>query len=53
MSASLRADVSPGAEERPLLEAVAKQGSEDRDRERWSLCNSDLGSVVTSCMNVQ
>jgi hypothetical protein len=35
-------DVSPGAEERPLLEASTKQHGEDRDREHWSLCDSDL-----------
>jgi hypothetical protein len=43
-------DVSPEAEERPLLEAVTKQRSEDRDWEYWSLCDSELWSVVTSCV---
>jgi hypothetical protein len=35
-------DVSPGAEERSLLEDVTKQRSEDRDWEHYSLCDSDL-----------
>jgi hypothetical protein len=35
-------DVSQEAEERPLLEDVTKQSSEDRDWEQWSLCDSDL-----------
>jgi hypothetical protein len=35
-------DVSPVAENRPLLEDVIKQRSEERDREHWSLCDSNL-----------
>jgi hypothetical protein len=35
-------DVSPGAEERPLLEAATKQSSEDLDLEHLSLCDSDI-----------
>jgi hypothetical protein len=35
-------DVSPGAEERPLLEDVTKQRSEGRDWEHWSVCDNDL-----------
>jgi hypothetical protein len=35
-------DVSPRAEDRLLLEDVTKQRSEDRDREHWPLCDSDL-----------
>jgi hypothetical protein len=31
-------DVSPGAQERPLLEDVTQQRSEDRDYENTSLC---------------
>jgi hypothetical protein len=29
-------------EKRPLLEAAAKQRSKDRDREHYSVCNSNL-----------
>jgi hypothetical protein len=43
-------DVSPTAEERPLLEDVTKQRSEDHDWEHRSLCDSDLWSVITSCV---
>jgi hypothetical protein len=43
-------DVSPGTEERPLLEDVTKQRSEDCDWEHYSLCDSDLQSEVTSCV---
>jgi hypothetical protein len=35
-------DVSPEAEECPLLEDVTKQRSEDRNYELWSVCDSDL-----------
>jgi hypothetical protein len=41
--------VSPEEEERPPLKAVTKQ----RDWEYCSECNSDLWSVVTSCVSVQ
>jgi hypothetical protein len=37
-------DVSLGAQERPLLEDVTKQSSEDCD---WSVYDSDLYSAVT------
>jgi hypothetical protein len=35
-------DVSPGVEERPPLKDVTKQGSECRDWEQKSVCDSDL-----------
>jgi hypothetical protein len=35
-------DVSPGAEAHALLEDVAQQCNEDRDWERYSVCESDL-----------
>jgi hypothetical protein len=42
-------DVSSEAEERPPLEALTEQ----RDWKHWSVCNSDLWGVVTSCISVQ
>jgi hypothetical protein len=47
MAASLR-ELKSGKRERPLLEDVTKQGSEDLNWEHWSVCDSDLKSVVTS-----
>jgi hypothetical protein len=41
-------DVRPRAEERPLLEDVTKQRSEDLDREHQPLRDSDLSIVATS-----
>jgi hypothetical protein len=35
-------DVSPEAEERPLLEDATKQRSKDRDWKHQTLCDSDL-----------
>jgi hypothetical protein len=35
-------NLSPEAEELPLLEDVTKQHSEVRDREHYSVCDSDL-----------
>jgi hypothetical protein len=40
-------DVRPEAEERPPLEAATKQ----RDWGHYSVCDSDLWSVVTSCVS--
>jgi hypothetical protein len=40
MATSLRGR-GPGVENRPLLEDVTKQDSEDCDREHQSLCDSD------------
>jgi hypothetical protein len=42
--------MSPGTEERLLLEAVTKQCSDDRDWEHYCVCDSDLGGVVMSCV---
>jgi hypothetical protein len=42
--------VIPEADERQLLEAVTKQRSEDRDWEHYSVRDSDLWSVVKSCV---
>jgi hypothetical protein len=44
------ARASQEAEERPILEDFTKQRIEDRDWEHYSLCDSDLLSVVTSCV---
>jgi hypothetical protein len=41
-----------GAEWRPLLKAVTKQHSEDRDWQLQFLCDSYLFGVVTSCSGV-
>jgi hypothetical protein len=35
-------DVRQGAEECPLLEAVTKQHTKDRDGEHYFLCDDDL-----------
>jgi hypothetical protein len=35
-------DMSPEAEEHPLLEDITKQSTEGHDWEHWSLCDSDF-----------
>jgi hypothetical protein len=41
------------ADDATLLEATTKQHSEDCDGEHYSMCDSDLKSVVTSCLRAQ
>jgi hypothetical protein len=43
-------DMILGAEERPLLGDVTKQSSEDRHWEYYSVCDSDIQILVTSCV---
>jgi hypothetical protein len=46
-------DVSPGAEERPLLEDITQKHSENRDWEHYSVCDSGLCSVVTRARSLE